>query len=131
MACIEWSDPRYLLNVPTMDNTHREFVAYIQRLESAADPDFSALFADFLNHTENHFDAENRLMLDSSFFALEIHQAEHAHVFKMMQRIKKEVDKGNVKLGREYVCNYLPSWFSNHAATMDSALAATLRMKAA
>ena len=54
------ADRRYHLGVESMDATHQEFMALVNRLGTADDAQFSALFRQLLVHTAAHFEAENR-----------------------------------------------------------------------
>ena len=112
---------------PTMDRTHGEFVDLLNRLNSADKSTFMALFAELLEHTENHFAAENSRMQESGFPAIREHRDEHQRVLGEMTHFAHKVATGSWQLGRAYVRDSLPAWFRLHLLTMDSALAAHLR----
>ena len=128
---IKWDDERFVLGVEEMDNTHIEFVDLINCMSNASDAEFVYLFDQLLQHTRAHFDAESRLMMQHGFPATAEHQGEHQRVLGEMTRFCRSVRKGLVALGRCYVSESLTQWFPLHAATMDSALAAHLKARAA
>lgn len=119
---IDPKDPRYCLGVDSMDSTHQEFMALVNRLGCADDEEFTELFHELLEHTEAHFTAENRLMEEVGFPPIQIHMGEHKLVLEEMSRIGQQVDNGDLDAGRAYVQSR-PGWFQEHASTMDTALA--------
>ena len=56
-----WTDT-FELGHPRMDDTHREFVNFIDTLLRAGDTEFPALLARFAAHTQQHFDQESAWM---------------------------------------------------------------------
>lgn len=127
MALIEWDDRHYLLGLDAMDDTHRAFVALVNKLTKSADADFPALFDQLLAHTRQHFAQEEKLMMDSDFPAYGEHRDEHQRILGELVQFKKRVDRGLVAFGRNYIRDRMPAWFRLHAATMDSALAAHVK----
>jgi hemerythrin len=127
MPLIEDFDARFLLGVPAMDRTHREFVDLINRMAAAANATFAYLYPELVNHTRAHFAHEEVLMRESRFPATKEHTDEHARVRGEMDGFGLRVGGGRIALARAYVAEQLPAWFALHAATMDSALAAHLK----
>jgi hemerythrin-like metal-binding protein len=129
MPLLTWQDEKHRLGHAAMDATHREFAALLNRLGDTADPDaFRAGFADLVAHTQAHFDAEDALMVESAFPATGEHRSEHRRILGQLAQIDERVQKGRLRMGREYI-KELPAWFDLHAATMDSALAAHLKTR--
>lgn len=124
-------DPVTTLNlgVASMDRTHTEFIDLVNRLCRADKTHFVDLFIDLLEHTENHFAAENASMQASGFPAIHEHMEEHWRVLGEMSRIANRVAGGSLLLGRAYVRDSLPEWFRLHLLTMDSALAAHMQRR--
>ena len=127
---IEGFEKRYLLDVSSMDETHREFVDLVNRLDNADKAQFIEMFAQLLAHTEAHFESENVLMHESGFPAIREHMDEHQRVLGELRRIDAKVQNGSTLMGRAYVKEQLPNWFNLHAITMDSALAAHIKQRA-
>jgi len=129
MSLIQWIDARFLLGVAEMDHTHREFVERLNRLYSAPSETFTAQFHELLAHTEAHFANEDRLMVESGFPAIREHQAEHRRVLAELRHFAASAAGGNPAIARNYLREGLSLWFMHHSATMDSALAGTLKLK--
>jgi hemerythrin-like metal-binding protein len=110
-----------------MDATHRTFVGLVTRLASADDASFPALFNELLDHSREHFAAEDALMRSSRFAATGEHIGEHQRVLAELRAFNRSVKGGRLMVARAYVRESLPEWFELHLSTMDSALAAHLR----
>lgn len=125
MTLAPWKS-QYELGLPAMDDTHREFIDWLNRLSETEDSAFAAELDGFLAHTVAHFEQEDRWMKASGFPPLECHGGMHAEILKIATFVREQVGKGNFKMGRQLVEELLP-WFEDHAATMDSALAGWIR----
>ena len=123
----EWDEARHVLDNAGMDATHRTFVGLVTRLASADDASFPALFNELLDHSREHFAAEDALMRSSRFAATGEHIGEHQRVLAELRAFNRSVKGGRLMVARAYVRESLPEWFELHLSTMDSALAAHLR----
>jgi len=119
---LPWDETRYGLGLESMDATHREFAALVNRLAEAGSGEFGVLFAELIEHTRAHFAAESVLMEASGFPARAEHEGEHARVLGEMEQIGRRVQRGVLAFGRAYVRERLPEWFALHLASMDAAL---------
>lgn len=124
---IDAFEQRLLLGMAQMDATHREFVELVNRMDESDKTAFMSLFESLIEHTRQHFDAEQKWMEDSRFPAIGEHRDEHNRVLGEMIRFGERVARGSTAMGRAYVRDRLPQWFELHAQTMDSALAAHLK----
>ncbi len=127
MALIEDFESRYLLGVPAMDRNHREFVELINRMADASNAAFAYLYPEMIQHTHAHFAAEEVMMGQSQFPATSEHRFEHQRVLGEMEWFGRHLQRGQMTMARTYVMERLPAWFTEHAVTMDSALAAHVR----
>ncbi|WP_295455870.1 hemerythrin family protein [uncultured Thiodictyon sp.] len=127
MLLIDDFKTRFLLGVPAMDRTHREFVDLVNNLGEAGAAVFAYLYPDLVNHTHAHFANEDMLMRETGFPAIKEHRDEHARVLGEMDGFRLRVNSGRIALARAYVTEQLPAWFAQHALTMDSALAAHVK----
>ena len=109
-----------------MDETHDEFIALVNRMQSSNDAEFTDMFHQLVQHTEAHFAAENALMEQSRFPPIQIHMDEHERVLGDMHRMARKVLAGSLVFPRAFIEQQIPEWFDMHARTMDSALAAHL-----
>ncbi len=124
---IEVYDPTFGLDMPEMDETHREFLALLNLLAEAKGHEFEKLFLQLFEHTEQHFAREKELMEESGFPALGEHVDEHRRILGELNQYKRKVTKGATSFAKAYVKDRLPEWFRLHLSTMDSALAAHLK----
>lgn len=129
-SIIDPNHPGYQLGVNSMDQTHGEFIALVNQLAVSDRDGFIALFAKLVAHTHDHFESEMQLMQQYAFPAIREHSDEHQRVLGELDRFGEKVARGSIAMGRDYVNNHLPSWFDLHARTMDSALAAHLKLHA-
>jgi len=127
MSIIKWSDNEFLLGMPVMDDTHKEFIILVNKLSDAPDELFSSLFDELTTHTQQHFQQEEKLMTEYKFPAEGEHKDEHQRILGELKQFKKRVDKGLIAFARNYIRDRIPEWFRLHAATMDSALAMHLK----
>lgn len=111
-----------------IDNDHDEFISLLNKLETADNATFPALFQ-LYEQTEQHFDRENQLMQQFSFPGVTDHKGEHQRVLGEFKQFKSRVDKGLIAFGRSFVKDRLPQWFGLHVTTMDTALATHINMQ--
>lgn len=127
MVLVEIYDPAFQLDLPEMDETHREFLGLLNLLAEAKGHDFEKLFLRLFEHTEQHFAREQELMEESGFPAIAEHLDEHKRILGELNQYRRKVTKGATGFARAYVKDRLPEWFRLHLSTMDSALAAHLK----
>jgi len=121
MAVIEWK-PEFELGLQPMDETHREFIAMLNDLEAAPDEEIDEKLDQFIAHTVAHFEQENHWMRLSGFPPIGCHMGEHERVLAILYEVRRMVHTGQVIIAR-VLARDLATWFENHAATMDYALA--------
>src|SRR5512147_1062087 len=66
MSVLEWSDA-LALDLPQMDDTHREFVDLLAAVDAAGDDRLLPAWQVLLDHTEVHFGQEDRWMRETRF----------------------------------------------------------------
>ncbi len=122
-------DPRYRLGVPSMEKTHDEFIALVNRIGEADEEEFVDLFNQLLQHTEEHFASENKLMETYRFPPIHIHMEEHERVLAELRQLSEEVASGAISIAaaRSEVGEQAPTWFNQHIMTMDGALASHIK----
>ncbi len=125
MSDIAWK-AEYELGQPTMDQTHREFIDWLARLDRAPEAEFLGSFDGFIAHTDAHFALERSWILASRFPADSCHLNMHDEILSIARFVREKVAEGNLKMGRKIV-RELVDWFEDHAATMDTALATWIR----
>ncbi len=116
-----WTDD-WLLGHGSMDTCHEEFVQTIARLQATRDDALIEAYPDLLMHLESHFDAENKLMVETDFPPRQCHIDEHNAVLNSVRQVAVELQEGNTALCRRLL-DELSRWFPKHTHQLDSALA--------
>ena len=122
-----WDASRHALGLTLLDGAHEQFTLLVRALNTAGDAEFPALFAALIAHTSEHFSDEGRLMRESKYSGLAMHEAEHHRKLGELQQLGRTLKRGHLPLVRAFVREGLPEWFESHLATMDLALIAHLR----
>ncbi|GAB4566115.1 MAG: hemerythrin domain-containing protein [Rhizobacter sp.] len=127
MALLEWNDA-LSLDLPLMDDTHREFVELVTHLERASDHELLPLWQTLVDHTEGHFGQEDRWMAATRFASGNCHAIQHKVVLQVLNEALQQVQDGRegAPLLRR-LTQELAVWFPQHAQSMDAALALHLR----
>lgn len=125
MHTLQWSDA-LSLDLPLMDDTHREFVDLLACAAQAGDNDLLATWDRLIAHTQDHFDREDRWMTDTAFSSTHCHTTQHKVVLQVMREGARRGLSGDLALVRQMVSE-LALWFPQHAQSMDAALALHVR----
>lgn len=123
---LAWSDD-LSLELDYMDDTHREFVDLLAATELADDGALTEQFAALIEHTEDHFGSEDKWMKDTQFSSSSCHTTQHNVILEVMREVlRRGREKGDMAVMRQ-MAHELGIWFSQHAQTMDAALALHLQ----
>jgi hemerythrin-like metal-binding protein len=125
MAHLEWSDA-LSLDLPLMDDTHREFVDLLAAVQRAGDAQLLPAWQTLIDHTDAHFAQEDRWMLATRFASSNCHSLQHKVVLQVMREGAVLALSGNLAAVRA-MAGELALWFPQHAQSMDAALALHLR----
>lgn len=125
MASLEWSDA-LSLDLPIMDDTHREFVELLGVAQRSPDESLLAAWQQLVDHTAEHFGQEDRWMLATRFSSVNCHTMQHKVVLAVMREGIALAASGDTAALRE-MASELALWFPKHAQSMDAALALHLR----
>ena len=125
MALLEWSDA-LALDMPVMDETHREFVELLTAVEVAPDGSLLAAWDALIAHTDEHFGREDEWMRRAGFAAKNCHSTQHRVVLETMREGARLATGGRLYIVREMASQLAP-WFVNHAQSMDAGLALHLK----
>ena len=118
---LAWSD-QLAIGQSVMDDTHREFVAQLNRVGEAADDGVLTALDDFIAHTEAHFSQEEQWMDAIEFPPRGCHRGEHEKIMETVRAVRTRVAAGDARLGRT-LAEALAEWFPQHATSMDAILA--------
>lgn len=126
MTTLAWQ-PEFDLQQPRMDRTHHEFIELLAAAEHAAPgaPTDAALNA-LLEHTEAHFEQEERWMAQLGFAPEGCHSMQHDSVLQVLREVvRRHATAADPGLVGQLVAA-LGQWFPMHATMMDAALAMTM-----
>ena len=121
MSTLQWSDD-LALGVGAMDQTHIEFVDLLAEVQLAPDDTLLAKWEELIDHTQVHFDNENRWMVETRFAAGNCHTTHHKAVLDVMRDGLRYGQQGHRNIVRQMAAE-LTTWFPQHADSMDAALA--------
>ncbi len=127
MPVMEWNES-LALDKGVMDDTHREFIDFLNQLADAADDDVLGVLDLFIQHTEVHFAEEQRWMEAMEFPPLECHAREHDGVLDTAREVRSRAAAGDVRFGR-VLAKAVAEWFAGHASSMDHVLALYMKDK--
>ena len=125
MSALQWSDS-FALDLPLMDDTHREFIDLLALVVNAADEDLLPAWKALIDHTDDHFAREDQWMQNTRFASGNCHSMQHKVILQVMRDGAQRGLHGELGVVRQ-MANELGIWFPQHAQTMDAALAIHLR----
>lgn len=125
MAQLEWSDA-LALDLPLMDDTHREFVDLLAAVDRADDAQLLSTWHALVEHTDHHFAQEDAWMASTRFASCNCHSMQHRVVLQVMREGVVKAQQGDLQVLR-VMASELALWFPQHAQSMDAALALHLR----
>lgn len=125
MPQLEWSDA-LALEMPAMDETHREFVDLLAQVDAAPDDGLLAQWRSLVEHTDAHFGREDQWMQQTRFASSNCHSVQHKVVLQVMREGLARGEAGDLGMVRQ-MARELAIWFPQHAQSMDAALALHLR----
>ncbi len=120
-----WSDA-LSLDMPAMDDTHREFVDLLALVHHANDEGIVACWSQLVEHTQEHFDREDAWMQQTAYATGNCHAMQHQVVLQVMREVLRRGREGDVAIVRQ-IADELALWFPEHAQSMDAALSFHLR----
>jgi hemerythrin len=120
-ATMQWNDG-FLLGLPAMDTTHREFVECVAALQGASEAELPGRLDDFARHAVTHFEQENQWMDSTEFPAAQCHADEHAAVLASVREVQALLAQGADRQVARDLTQALVDWFPGHADYMDASL---------
>ena len=130
MSTLAWTD-KLVLNQPTLDTTHEEFVGLLNDFGTALDEGADALpaYQALLAHTEAHFAMEEDWMARCGFEPQNCHSSQHAMVLNVMREALRYANELNDREPLNILRTELAGWFPQHAEMMDAALVWTMEQR--
>ena len=125
---ITWDD-RFKLDVPIIDDQHKQLVVITNSLHMAclecrdtASRLFILTARDVANYVRYHFSTEERLMTALEYPAIHAHKKQHeSFVFEILTRVK-QFEEGKKFVPNQFVY-YLKDWILSHIALTDKEFA--------
>ncbi|MBL8572814.1 MAG: hemerythrin family protein [Hyphomicrobiaceae bacterium] len=118
--------PEVTLGHGSIDTDHREALMLFKAAQAADDSQFADHLAALSKHLIDHFDREERLMLDSGDRNLAEHRAEHGRALAELARFVGQAQRGRIVFARAWLNDMFPDWLKRHIVNMDSAAVANL-----
>lgn len=81
---------------------------------------------DLVEYTKEHFSAEQNMMEEAGYPALEPHKKFHKHLVEKLESISEDVKSGKMMVGLK-VMDFLKSWLTDHIMEKDKAYAPHLK----
>ncbi len=125
MSTLVWSEA-LSLSMPVMDTTHQEFVELLAQVQASDDASLLHHWQALVEHTDNHFEQEDRWMRATGFAAGNCHSTQHTVVLQVMREGTARGLNGDLAPIRE-IAHELTMWFPHHAQNMDFGLALHLK----
>lgn len=122
---LAWSDA-LALDLPLMDDTHKEFVDLLAVVVQAPDATLLDAWRALIAHTDDHFGREDQWMYDTGFASGNCHAMQHKVILQVMREGEQRAHGGELAVVRQMAFE-LGQWFPQHAQSMDAALALHLR----
>ncbi|MES9854055.1 MAG: hemerythrin family protein [Candidatus Thiodiazotropha sp. L084R] len=118
-----------LVDLEIMNQVHREEVVLINRLgmllldglkQQSSNEAIDDCLQEWITHTRDHFDGENRMMAEHGFPPYSVHKGEHDQVLALIQRLNEQWLKHR-ELDElvKFIFVEWRNWFDGHVKSMD------------
>lgn len=125
---MEFQKEKHLLDLDSMDKTHKEFIDIYNSLEDKSNESYKNVMLKLFEHTKVHFCEEEKMMEEFNYTRKKEHIDEHNKVLAEMEHfINRATSKMGLMMLKSYYREKLPSWFDLHLISMDSDLSAHIK----
>jgi hemerythrin len=130
MPLFHWTK-QYAVYIPEIDAEHRAIFLAAAELERAAaghapKARLRELSRALLEHAEDHFTHEERLMRDARYEAFAWHKKQHDGVRRRLKEFGKRIEANDRQASGEML-EYLAHWLHDHTGLTDRMMGARLR----
>lgn len=120
-----------LVEMEGMNEVHFEDVEIINKLSDLIDEYeknenkelyglINEQYDNWYEHTVNHFQNEETMMIEKNFFAYPMHKGEHDNVLYEMKNVQELwKEQRDINILKQYIQIDLPEWLVNHISSMD------------
>ena len=128
MALMTW-DSSYSVKVAKLDSHHQKLFSLINALHDAmrvgkGRTALDQIVTELSEYTQTHFQAEEALMKQANYPALDGHRAEHGRFIAQVSQFKKDLEAGTGNAVA--VAEFLKDWLTKHIQRMDQSYSAHL-----
>ncbi|MCG8488532.1 MAG: hemerythrin family protein [Chromatiales bacterium] len=123
------SDQMPLVELDVMNRVHREEVEIINQLGTLlinglqSKPDIESIshtVMAWIDHTREHFEGENSMMMEHGFPPYPVHKGEHDQVLLRLEALQAQwLRDFNLETLADYLFIEWRNWFDNHVRSMD------------
>ena len=122
MSLADWKSD-YSVNISSIDQQHKELLALLNQMYDGLTTQtesgmLKTVLSDLLQHTDNHFKTEERLMLKYRYAGYEAHKMEHQKLIIRVQDLQKEVVVGKATASVEVLKSFA-DWLDHHILSED------------
>jgi hemerythrin len=139
MSLIRWGES-FSLNIPEIDNQHRQLVAFANELYDAmisaqGNEVIETVLKKLVEYTDYHFSTEERYFDQFSYPESEQHKKEHKYFVQEVTAFTKAIEDGRtrrVDSNRSITVdlwNFLKEWLINHIKVSDAKYAELFKSK--
>lgn len=130
MALFDW-DEKFDVSHDVLNKQHRGLADLINRLwdevkSGRERAEISALFAELVNYTEQHFQFEEDLLILHQVPDLDTHQKEHERLRQQVIQLRARFDRDEFRVEIDTLM-FLQKWLSAHILDLDRRYAPYLR----
>lgn len=124
MAYLDW-DNRFSVNHPMLDRHNRQMLDILNRLHDSIKEDrgtevIEKILTDLLKHTKEHFEEEERFLIQIDFPHLENHKSYHKQFSDKLESFKKYVAEGHTIFVAPQLLNVCVMWLHEHILKSDA-----------
>ncbi len=117
----DWSN-RYLLNIPEIDQQHKDFFRLFDEANKGFDvKDYNKLetiIRQLEEYLQYHFEVEEKLMEEAGYEDLENHRKQHDIFIKRIKEMRQEFNYMNPLLF-DKITVFIKKWFISHIMQSD------------
>ncbi|ODB84308.1 hypothetical protein A3193_15985 [Candidatus Thiodiazotropha endoloripes] len=123
------SDQIPLVELEVMNQVHREEVEMINQLGTLlingleVEPEIEKIshsLMAWIDHTQEHFEGENKMMMEHGFHAYPVHKGEHDQVLSGLESLQAQwLTEFNLEALADFIFIEWRNWFDSHVKTMD------------
>jgi hemerythrin len=122
VSLFEW-DESYSIEYPQLDNQHKRWFQLAQKMHLAlvtgsGKETLGESLSTFIAFTQQHFAAEERLMLTHGYPDYPHHQHEHESLRQKLAEIQRDFASGNTTVTMDLL-QFLKVWLGHHIRSVD------------